>query len=67
MYSFVVNIAIDVKKAVELVNTIPMLGFINHIVEVALADPDPNKISVIINSAFFKNFYISSYNILYHL
>ena len=43
-----IEIARDVSKAVELVNTIPMLGFINDIVEVVIAEPDPNKISVII-------------------
>ena len=37
MFSFVIKIAKDVNKAVYLVNTIPMLGFINDIVEVVLA------------------------------
>ena len=53
IYSFVIKIAIDVNKAVEEVNTIPMLGFINDIVEVPIADPDPIKISVTINRIFF--------------
>ena len=48
-----IRIAIDVNKAVELVITIPMLGLINDIVEVPKADPDPHKISVIINNTFF--------------
>ena len=43
----------DVNKAVELVNTIPMLGFINDVVDVLIAAPDPNKISVIIKKTFF--------------
>ena len=43
----------DVNKAVEEVNTIPMLGFINDIVEVPIADPEPTIISVIINKIFF--------------
>ena len=42
MYSFVSDVATDVKRAVELVNTIPMLGFIIYIVEVVFADPNPN-------------------------
>ena len=53
MYSLVIKIAIDINKPEELLNTIPMLGFINDIVEVVIADPDPNKISVIINNIFF--------------
>ena len=53
MYSFVIRIAIDVKKAVELVNTKQMLGLINDIVEVPIVDPDPNKISVISKKTFF--------------
>ena len=40
-----IRIAIDVNKAVELVNTIPMLGLINDIVEVPIADPDPQNFS----------------------
>ena len=35
-----------------MVNTIPMLGFINDIVEVEIADPGPIKISVIDNNTF---------------
>ena len=53
MFSFVIKIAINVKRAVELVNTIRMLGFNNDIVEIPIADPDPNKFSVIINNTFF--------------
>ena len=40
MYSSVNKIAIVVRRAVELVNTIPMLGVVNDIVEVFIADPD---------------------------
>ena len=48
-----IKIAKDVNKAVELVNTIPVLGLTNDIVEVLIADPDPIKISVIFNNTFF--------------
>ena len=51
-------IAIDGNKAVELVNTIPMLGLINDIVEVFLIDPDTNKFSVTNITTFFSlNFF----------
>ena len=40
-------------KAVEEVNTIAMLVFVNDIVDVEIADSDPIKISVIINNTFF--------------
>ena len=53
MFSFVIRIAIDVNKAVEPVNTIPILWLNNDVVEVPIADPDPNKFSVIINNTFF--------------
>ena len=53
MYSFVIKIAIDVNKAVELVNTLPIVGFINDIVEVVIVDPDPNYIPVIYKSTFY--------------
>ena len=52
MYSFVINIARDVNKAVEEVSNIPMLGFIKDIVLVEIALPDPIKISGIINNIF---------------
>ena len=66
MYSFVIKIAIDLKKAVELVNTIPILGFLNGHVEVVIADPDPKNISVISNNTFFYLFfYIFSYKFHY--
>ena len=60
MYSLVIKIAILVKKAVEEVNTMPMPRLINDIVEVLTADPDPIKLSVIINNTFFsfKFFYL---------
>ena len=53
MYSLVITIAIEVNRAVEEVNTIPRLGFSNDIVEVVIADPEPDKISVINNNASF--------------
>ena len=52
MYSFVIKIAMDVDRAVLLEITMPTLGFIKPIVEVPIADPDPIKISVIINKIF---------------
>ena len=56
-----------VNKAVEEVNTIPILGFNIDSVEVPNTDPDPTKISVIINNTFFYlRIYISFYKILYH-
>ena len=66
MYSFVFEIAILVKKAVELINTIPILGLIKNMVELPFADPNPIKISVVIDNTFlsFKFFYIY-FNILY--
>ena len=54
MSSFVISIAIDVKRAVALVKTIPMLRFFNDIVEVPIADPDPKKVSVIFNNISFR-------------
>ena len=53
MYSIVIKIAIPVNEAVEEINTIPMLGLTNDIVEVLTANHDPIKISVIINNIFF--------------
>ena len=53
MCSLVIKIARDVNKDVELVITIPMLGFINDIVEVPIANPDPIRISVINKKSFF--------------
>ena len=52
IYSLVIKIAILVNKAVELIKTIPILGFTNDIVEVPIADPDPINVSVIINNTF---------------
>ena len=64
MYCFVIKIAILVNKAEELVNTIPMLGVNNDIVDVERADPDPINLSVINNITFFLfKDYIYSYNI----
>ena len=47
MYPRMIKISKDVKRAVLLVNTTPMLGLIIDIVEVPVADPEPIKISVI--------------------
>ena len=58
MYSFVINKATELNKGLEPVNTIPMLAFINDIVEllIGIADPDPIKVSVINNNiVFFLN------------
>ena len=41
-----------VRRAVELVNTMPKLGLIIDIVEVVIADPDLNNISVITKQNF---------------
>ena len=59
MYSFVINLAIDVNRAVLLEIIIPARGLIKLIAELPIADPDPIKISVInINTFFlFKLFY----------
>ena len=48
-----IKTARDVDRAVEEVNTIPMLGFMNDIVDVEIALPDPIKTSVTINNTFF--------------
>ena len=65
MYSFVIKIAIDVKRAVEVVKTIPMLEFIIDNVEVVIADPDLNKISMISNNAFLieDSYFFLSYSL----
>ena len=66
MYSFVIKIAILVNKAVLLEIIIPAAGLINPNVEELIADPDPIRISLIINNVFFYlNFYTSFYNIHY--
>ena len=54
-----IKIVILVNKTVEEVNTIPILGFSNDIVEVPIADPDATNTSVIFNDTFFlfKDFY----------
>ena len=48
-----ISIAKDVIRAVEEVKTIPMLGFINDIVEIEIANPDPIKTSLIITDTLF--------------
>ena len=52
-FSFVIKIALDVWRAVELVNTMPILGFFNNKVDVEIADHEPIKLSAIINNTFF--------------
>ena len=42
-----------VNKTVEEVSTIPTLRFIKDIAEVETADPDPIKISEVINNIIF--------------
>ena len=42
-----------VSKAVEEVITLPILGIIKERVEIVIAEPEPNKISVTINNTFF--------------
>ena len=56
MYSFVIKIAKDVKRAVDLIKTISKLGLINDIVEVLIVDPNANETSVIFNKTFFMEF-----------
>ena len=54
MFSLVIKTATDVNKAVELLDTIPILGLIIDIMEVLIADPEQTIISVIINNILFK-------------
>ena len=61
MYSLVIKIATVVRKAVEEVNTVPKLGFINDTVDVEIAHSDPNNILVVIDNIFF------SFKILYFI
>ena len=49
------KVAIDVKRAVPLVNTIPMLGLNIDSVEAVIVDPDPEKSSITTNNTFFKD------------
>ena len=49
MFSLMYNIGVLVNRAVEEVNTIPMLRFFKEIVEIVIADPDHNKILVQFN------------------
>ena len=58
-YSFVIKITIDVRRALEPVNYIPMLRITNDIVEVFIALLDPNQISVKFNNThlLYKFFY----------
>ena len=60
MYSLVIKIAIDVIRAVLLVKIKPMLELSIDNVEVVIADPHPNSISVINSQTYFlfKDSYI---------
>ena len=53
MYSFVIKIAIDVNRAVELDFIIAAVGFNIAIVLELVFEADPIKISVINNNIFF--------------
>ena len=53
MYSFVIKIAIDVKRAMELDIIRPTLGLTIDSVLDVIVEADPNKMSVIIKSSFF--------------
>ena len=53
MYSLVIKIAILVNKAVLDEIIMPAPGLIRPNVELLISDPDPIKISVIINITFF--------------
>ena len=50
---FVIKIAIYAGRARKLIITIPMLGFINDMVDITIADPDPIENSVTIKNFFF--------------
>ena len=54
LYSFVFKMAILINRVVGEVNKKPMLGLTRDKVEVVIADPEPNKTSVIINIIFFR-------------
>ena len=54
MYSFLIKIAIDAKRPVELVNTISSLGLTNENEEAVTAEPDPNNVSLISINTFFS-------------
>ena len=53
MYSLVINIAVDVNRAVLLEITMPTEGVIKPIVELPTAELVPTSISVMINNIFF--------------
>ena len=56
----------DVNRAVLLEIPIPTLGFIKPIVKVPIADPDPTKISVIINIFFFFLMIYTSFLLIHY-
>ena len=58
MCSLVINIAIDVNRAVLLEIKMPTEGFIKPIVELPTAEPVPKSISVMIDNIFFLMIYI---------
>ena len=58
--SIPIKLAKEVDRAVQLVNTTPMLGLNNDIEEVVFADPYATKNSVVFNVTFlFKLLYFS--------
>ena len=68
MYSLVIKIEILVNRAVLDEILIPATGLINLIIELPIADPDPIKVSLIINNSFFLiNFLYFFYNVDYQL
>ena len=53
MYSFVIKIAVDANRAMELDNVKPAIGFkIGNVLEIIL-EADPIRISLINNNTFF--------------
>ena len=60
MYPFVINIAIEVNRAVLLVEIKPTLGLSFDKVDVGIAEPGPIKILEVFGSIFLHlNFFIS--------
>ena len=53
MYSFIINIAIDVNKAAVPDTIIPAPGLIKPIVQVLTAEALATSISVVIDNTFF--------------
>ena len=67
MYSFVINIAKDVNRAVDLDITTPILRLLNDKVEIVFVEANPVEFSVIIIiTFFFLKIYTFSNNNHYH-